>query len=62
MDITTQSMAASQGANGYHVENLLKDMDVIHLKSQIAGKLWLFYQVIFFDHPSKSMSIFGVIY
>ncbi|WP_245592938.1 Mur ligase family protein [Carnobacterium funditum] len=52
--------AASQGATVIIVEQFIEDMDVIQLKVSDSREALAVLSSNFFDHPSKSMSIFGV--
>lgn len=52
--------AASQGATVIIVEQFIESIDVLQLKVSDSRKALAILSSNFFDHPSKSMSIFGV--
>ncbi len=52
--------AASQGATVIIVEQFIESIDVLQLKVSDSREALAILSSNFFDHPSKSMSIFGV--
>ena len=52
--------AASQGATVIIVEHFIEDLDVLQLKVSDSREALAVLSSTFFDHPSKSMSLFGV--
>lgn len=52
--------AVSQGATVIIVEQFIEDLDVIQIKVPNSREALAVLSCNFFDHPSKSMSLFGV--